>query len=242
MLCALNREHKKQLPTDRIELYEACCSLLLGRRDIERGVELTSYPVLDNSQKYFLLDDLAYWMIKNGLSEVDLKLVDERFDRKLKNLTRVSQDISATGIREFFVERTGMIREPVMGKIDFAHRTFQEYLAAKAAAYEMDTGVLLKNAHDDQWREVIILAVGVPGATKQMCEDLVKGLIIRGDKEQKYRYQLHFLAVSCLETAVELGQEIKVEVEKRLSQLVPPKDMTEAEALAAAGELAVKHL
>jgi hypothetical protein len=119
-----------------------------------------------------------------------------------------------------------MIREPVVGEIDFTHRTFQEFLAAKAASDEMDTGVLVAKAHNDQWREVIILACGL--ASKAMREEIIKGLIARGDTEQAHRYQLHLLAVSCLETSVELGQETKTEVEKRLSQLVPPKNMTDA--------------
>jgi hypothetical protein len=48
--------------------------------------------------------------------------------------------------------------------------------------------------------------------------------------------------VSCLETSVELGQGVRSAVEQRLSKLVPPKNMTDARAMAAAGELAVKYL
>jgi predicted NACHT family NTPase len=55
MLCALNRDRRQQLPANRIELYEACCSLLLERRDKERQIELIDYPVLNYSQKHRLL-------------------------------------------------------------------------------------------------------------------------------------------------------------------------------------------
>ena len=240
MLCALNRDRRQQLPADRIELYEACCSLLLERRDKESRVELTDYPALNYRQKLLLLEDLAYWMIKNEWSEVALQRVEKRIDRKLKDMPGVAQDISGFGVRRLFVERASIIREPVTGKIDFMHRTFQEFLAAKAATDEMDTGILLANAYNDQWREVIILASGI--ATKQMREELIKGLVTRGDAEKEHRSQLHLLAVSCLETSIELGQEVKTEVENRLSKLVPPRDMTDAQALAAAGELALEHL
>ena len=240
MLCALNRDRRQHLPADRIELYEACCLLLLERRDKERRVDLTDYPALNYRQKRLLLEDLAYWMIKNNWSQVALELVDERFERKLKDMPGIVQNISGSGVRRLFVERSGIIREPVTGQIDFTHRTFEEFLAAKAAVDEMDVGLLKTNAHNDQWREVIILASGL--ATKQMREELIKGLITRGDEEKEHRYQLHLLAVSCLETAIELEPQVKAEVEKRLSKLVPPRNVTDAKALAAAGELAVKYL
>ncbi len=74
MLCALNRDRRQQLPADRIELYEACCLLLLERRDKERKVDLSEYPVLSYRQKRLLLEDLAYWMMKNNYSEAALVL------------------------------------------------------------------------------------------------------------------------------------------------------------------------
>jgi len=242
MLCALNRERGQQMPKDRIELYEACCSLLLERRDQKRNVDLTDYPALQlhYRQKRRFLEDLAYWMIKNGWSELSRQLVDERFARKLTEMQGVPQDVSGVAIRRLFVERTGIIREPVVGQIDFVHRTFQEFLAAQVASDEMDIGVLVANAHNDQWREVIILACGL--ASVPMRETLIRDLINAGDRKKKYRQRLHLLSVSCLDTSIDLGQKVKAEVEKRLGNLVPPKNMTDAISLAAARELAVKYL
>jgi hypothetical protein len=64
MLCALNRDRRQQLPADRIELYEACCSLLLERRDKERRIELTGdYPSFNYRQKRLLLEELSYLVV-----------------------------------------------------------------------------------------------------------------------------------------------------------------------------------
>jgi predicted NACHT family NTPase len=49
------------------------------------------------------------------------------------------------------MERSGLLREPAAGRVDFVHRTFQEYLAAKAAVDNDEIGQLVANAHDDQW-------------------------------------------------------------------------------------------
>jgi Leucine-rich repeat (LRR) protein len=242
MLCALNRERQTQLPSDRIELYEACCRMLIERRDAERGISLADYPahILTYTQRYALLADLAYWLMKNGWSEIEVERADERFSRKLINMLGIQQGISGADVRRFLAERTSIIREPLVDHIDFTHRTFQEYLAARAVAEEGDIGVLIQQAHNDQWREVIILTPGCVNGKDR--EKLLLELIKRGDVEKEHRYHLHLLAVACLESAIQLEGPLKRDIEDRLSQIVPPKDMTDAQALAAAGELAVEHL
>lgn len=242
MLCALNRERRQQLPVNRLELYKACCSLLLERRDLESHIDLSDYPPLHYNQKERLLENLAYWMLKENISEVASSVADKHFSSKLANMPNVPLDTTGALVRRLFVERAGIIREPVAGQIDFTHRTFQEFFAAQAALDAGDIEVMVANAHNDQWREMIILAAGL--ASRPLCERLINGLIRQGDNAQKKGQQhlLHLIAVSCLETAIELGQEIRVKVERRLSQLVPPKNTIDAQALAAAGEMAVKHL
>ena len=65
-------------PSDRIELYEACINMFI-RRDIERQVSLEDYVKISDRQKRALLADFAYWLIKNGWSEIELGKADERF-------------------------------------------------------------------------------------------------------------------------------------------------------------------
>ena len=109
MLCALNRERRRQLPINRIELYKACCSLLLDRRDKDRQVDLSDYLPLSYSQKLRLLEDLAYDMVRSGLSEREISKVDKGFARKLANMPGLAPDTDVERVRKFFVERTGMI-------------------------------------------------------------------------------------------------------------------------------------
>ena len=94
-------------------------------------------------------------------------------------------------MRQYFVERASLLREPVHDRVDFTHRTFQEFLAAQAALNENTIGELLKHAHNDQWRELIILAAGK--ARPKECKQLLQGLITRGNKSSRRRHQLHLL-------------------------------------------------
>lgn len=240
MLCALSRDRRRHLPINRIELYRACCDLLLERREKESRIDLRDYPALGLGQKERLLQDLAYWMLQENLTEVDKAQVDARFSAQLSNMVGIAHEITGTDVRRFFVERAGIIREPVEGRIDFTHRTFEEFYAAQALIQASSVQALVANALLDQWREVIILFAGL--ASQAVSEQLIAGLLQRGDNEPAYRHSLHSLAVSCLETVIQLRPEIRAEVEKRLKKIVPPKNITEAKAVAAAGDLAVKYL
>ncbi|MGB0386920.1 MAG: NACHT domain-containing protein [Ardenticatenaceae bacterium] len=239
MLCALNRNRRQQLPSDRIQLYEACIQMLLERRDIERRVALKAYPRLSYRQMRTLLDDFAYWMLDNGYSQSTSQDADQQFERKLAHMLRL-EGVEACDVRRFFVERSGILQEPISGQLNFTHRTFQEFLAAQAALDKGNLGALVRNAYDDQWHQVIILAAGL--ANKRERETLIRRLTKLGDQNSKRRATLHLLAVACLETATELDPTLQQQVQTRLTKLVPPQNMEEAEALAAAGELAVPFL
>jgi len=156
MLCALHRDRHSQLPSDRIELYEACCHMLIERRDIERKVRLTEYPTLQYRQKKAILEDLAYWMLKNNWALVSSSRAKEHLTTTIEHMPGIPTTTLSDGVLKLLVERSGVVREPVQGQLDFTHRTFQEFLAARAILDAGDLGLLLQNAARDQWREVIV--------------------------------------------------------------------------------------
>lgn len=241
MICALHRDRKQQIPNDRVELYEACSRTLIERRDLERGIELSDYLKLSYRQKNLLLKDLAYWFLNNGWTSVPVARAEERIKIKLGNMPSISEDANASDVIRLFLDRCGMIRKPLPDQIDFTHRTFQEFLAAQAALDEGDIGALIKNAHDDQWRETVILAAGI-ATNKKDREEIIRGVIRRGDRDRKTPHQLYLLAMACIDASDELGGDLITLAHERLSKLVPPKTLKEADNLASAGELAVPYL
>jgi Leucine-rich repeat (LRR) protein len=178
-------------------------------------------------------------MLENSYASVEVARVDGHFERLIPQL-RLSPTMTGAMLREFFVGRAGLLREPVMGIIDFAHRSFQEFLAAREALAEDDIGVLITKAHDDQWREVILVAVGL--ARPREREELLRGLMDRGDREPHNRAYLHLLAVACLETSGRLEPEITKAAIERAQQLVPPQDADTARLIAGAGDAIVPLL
>lgn len=239
MLCALHYERNMQLPADRSELYEACCSMLLERRDSEREIDVENYPKLSYKQKRVLLDDLAYWMMKNKYVSVEKWQVIPRIQQKLNNM-HFTSTFSEEIVISFLVERSGIIREPTPDSIDFIHRTFQEYMAASAASAEGDWGFLLDRASDDQWQETIILSAGF--SNKKHADYFVRSLLKKREEISEKKHKFDLLAISCLETVIEISSDVRSEVEERLNSLIPPKRRDQVKPLAAAGELAISYL
>jgi NACHT domain len=236
MLCALHRERSEQLPQDRMELYRVALEMLLERRDVDRRI--AGSERLPLKEKQLLLRDFAYWLVLNNYIDAEQATAIERVARKLASMPRVDDDPSVAF--RYLLERSGVLRAPVEGRVDFVHRTFQEYLAAAEAIEQDHVGLLTERAHLDQWREVVILAAG--HATLRQREVLLRGLLQRGEREPEHRHRLHLLAVACLETSPEVPAELTAELRGVLSRLVPPKSMPEAQAVASAGQLAVPLL
>ncbi len=229
LLCALNREHRAALPSNRMELYDVALKMLLARRDPER--RLPALLGLDYTKQVLLLADLAYWLIRNGHSDVAVPRAISRLRERITLMSnlRTTEDT----LYQHLLERSGLLREPVVGRVDFIHRTFQEYLAAKAAVDADDIGQIVANAHLDQWHEVVIMAAG--HATFTQREELLAGLLARADEEPVRRDALVLLAMASLGTSAELSASRRAEIERRAATLLPPNSVEVAKSFALAG-------
>ena len=229
LLCALNHHLRSQLPRRRSEIYGRALSMF-DQRDRSRRI-VTGDVLLDLTAKTRLLGDLALWMIRNGESEVNAEAVTSLLDRSLSSLPDVTHNPEA--VFRVLLERSGLLREPAFGRVDFVHRTFQEYLAAWTAVYGDVIGELLQNSGDDQWREVLVMAAGQ--ANRPQTTQLIQGLLKR-TLNASLRIQRHLLAVACLEEVRSLDPKLRRSVEETIPNLLPPRSMEQAEQLSKAGE------
>ncbi|MGW0837596.1 NACHT domain-containing protein [Streptomyces prunicolor] len=236
LICALHRERRGFLPRGRKALYDAALSMLLERRDRER--ELT--VELDEESQVELLQRLAYWLIRNGRAEMDRTDALNQLERLLPSMPYVSAQGSPEEILRQLLDRSGLLREPAAGAVDFVHRTFQDYLGARAAVEERDFDVLVEHAHLDQWEDVVRMAVA--HARPDERARILRGLVGRGDREEGFRRRLHLLAMACLEHAAKLDPGVRDEVERRAGELIPPRNAYEAEKLAELGPIVLELL
>ncbi|MFJ5305758.1 NACHT domain-containing protein [Streptomyces sp. NPDC088350] len=236
LICALHRERRGFLPRGRKALYDAALSMLLERRDRERELTVN----LDEESQVELLQRLAYWLIRNGRAEMDHTDALNQLERLLPSMPYVAAQGSAEEILRQLLVRSGLLREPAAGTVDFVHRTFQDYLGARAAVEERDFDVLVEHAHLDQWEDVVRMAVA--HARPDERARILRGLMERGDREEEFRGRLHLLAMACLEHAAKLDPEVRNEVERRAAELIPPRNYREARALAELGSIVLELL
>jgi len=203
---------------------------MFDQRDRTRNISVGDI-VLDLAAKTRLLADLALWMIRNGESEIDWEIATGLIARSLSSLPGSAYEPQK--VLRMLLERSGLLREPALAHLDFVHRTFQEYLAAWAAVYGDVIGELIRNAHDDQWREVLVMAAGQ--ANEPQTNRLIKGLL-RPVSSTAVTIQRLLLAVACLDEVRSLKSELRQAVEEKIPSLLPPRSMDQAELLSKAGE------
>ncbi|WP_242902229.1 NACHT domain-containing protein [Actinomadura terrae] len=233
MLCALNLD-RESLPRNRMALYAATLDMLLETRDAKRGIP----SPLERDQKVRILQDLAWHLSHSGRVELSKWTVEKLIADRLASMPQIR--LSAGSVLELLLQRSGVIREPVPGRIDFVHRTVQEYLAAKQAADLGDMDLLIYNAHLDAWRETVLMAAG--HANEPLRRELISGILTRAAAKPRHARALRLVAVSCLETLPSVPDDLRADLDRCLDALSPPRSVAAARSLATVGEPALARL
>lgn len=231
LICALHRERRGYLPTGRKELYDAALTMLLARRDRERGMGALEGAELGEEAQLEILQRLAYALVLSGRTEMDQETAEGIVERCLP--TVAGQGDARTVLRDLLL-RSGLLRQPADGVVDFVHRTFQDYLGARYAVEEGHLDVLTSHADDTQWEDVIRMAVAHARPRERVV--VLRQLLAREDP------RLTLLALVCLEHATALDPAVRAEVESRSAALIPPRTTADAHTLADAGPLVLELL
>nr|WP_158846475.1 hypothetical protein [Saccharothrix deserti] len=235
MLCALNLGRSSELPQSRMELYRAALTMLLDLRDAERQIT----GMLTGTEKTVLLRDLAWRLIQGNRSEFPIARATEFVSHKLRSVPGV--DLGADAVLTHLLERSGVLREPVPGRVDFVHRTFQEYLAASEATELEHVETLAGNAHLDTWRETIVMACG--HGKRSQTKALLTQILDRADDEPPYARRLRLLAAACLETVTDVDADVHERIDTVIRErLAPPRSMKETRSLASLGHRVLRYL
>lgn len=110
LLCALHRDRRRQLPDNRMELYDAALQMLLDRRDREREIP-DDEVILSYTDKRTLLRELALWLIENGWSDASADRVRDQIARQLTRMGHITATPDA--VHRHLMDRSGLLRDPM---------------------------------------------------------------------------------------------------------------------------------
>ncbi|GAA2114557.1 NACHT domain-containing protein [Streptomyces synnematoformans] len=239
MLCAMHLNRGRQLPRDRMELYRNALHTLVHDRDADRNVPSAADSRLSLGDKLVILRDLAWRLSDNNRSEIDVERATGYVAAKLRGMRHL--DVLDGGeVLGQLRQRSGILRSPAEDRIDFVHRTFQEYLAAEEAAEEDRIGNLVGRAHLDLWRETIIMTAGHANARQR--EELLDGILDRAEGEPRHARTLRLLAAACQETLPSVSEGLADRLDEAVTALLPARRKTDPPALAAVGPTLLRWL
>lgn len=239
MLCAMHLNRGRQLPRDRMELYRNALHTLVHDRDADRNVPSAVDSKLSLSDKLVILRDLAWRLSDNNRSEIPVEQAAVHVGAKLRAMRHLD-GMEGGQVLDQLRHRSGILRSPAEARLDFVHRTFQEYLASSEAAEEDRMGNLVERAHLDLWRETVIMAAGHANARQR--EELLGGILDRADREPRHARVLRLLAASCQETLPVVPDGLAGRLEDAVSCLLPARRPTDPPALAAVGSSLLRRL
>ncbi|NUS14378.1 MAG: DUF2075 domain-containing protein [Streptomyces sp.] len=232
VLCAAYDNGRGQLPRTRAELYMTVVARLLRRRGAEQVIPVT--PALDWSEEEQAdhLGELAYWMIRNGQSTVSYDQARRVLDSAARRMTRAPDP---NEVLTYHLTQSGVLRSPVEVAVDFAHVLFRDYLAARCLVANGDYGLLVEHAHDVQWRDVFLCAVGL--ARPQDRSSLLELVLERAGaaRQREDALPLYLLAAAGLAEADGIDPQLADAIRACVEDQLPPRTAEEAAAFASLG-------
>jgi predicted NACHT family NTPase len=165
LITMISEIHRGQvdLPKRRIELYSKIFDVLLGTRPSVKGNQLS----LTAEQNCAILQSLAIQLVQLDRTQFSLA---EATPWIQDCLTRCAKDkpLEPQLFWEEMRDGAGILQEQELGVYEFAHQTFQEFLAAKQLYEEEHEALLFKQLTNDRWEEVICFYAALGNATSLM--------------------------------------------------------------------------
>lgn len=239
LICFVNFDRDGFVPDERGELYSIAIDALVERRDRERGIH--QGLELSKAQKIKLLGYISDYFWMRSSSQVPAKDVSEFLKEYLPGVglevTQAPDLVDALG------QRSHILRSPSEGYLDFSHKTFMEFFLARRIVDLNLRERVLENWTDPDFREVLyfIFALATPIFLRSILDDLIDEGSQLPHGSEALRYAAIVLQTATSEAA-EIDPEQRAKISELLTNILPPKSNSEADALARTGDAIVEPL
>lgn len=192
------------LPGKRVELYKEICQVLLEKR--QRAKNIADPFPLTATQKQSVLQVLAFELMQQKTREFNLSDGIDLIKDKLA-------DVAASGANpEEFIQQvrdvSWLLVEKEVGVYEFAHLSFQEYLAAVQIKESNQENLLIGNINLSWWAETIRLY-----AAQSNASNLIRAVLAMPSPS----VEVMALAYDCLEESLSVNPDVRQQLEQRLN-------------------------
>ncbi|WP_328944047.1 NACHT domain-containing protein [Streptomyces sp. NBC_00250] len=236
VICALHRLREGFLPETRWALYDSALQMLLGTRDDRRRIDAPDGIRMSVEEHRQLLQRLAAWLVRGGQTEFTREQALHRLNRALPGMPQVAAQGTPDQILTHLLNRSGLLQERTDDVFQIAHRTFQDFLAAKEFVEDDLVSELLRHAWEEQWHDVLLLAAG--HCSRRELPVLVEGLLTAAGStasDWDLRTTLYVLAALCAQHAAWLSEPVRDRVRDGVTSVMPPRSPEQVYELARLG-------
>jgi hypothetical protein len=142
---------KKPLPKRQVDLYQRICTLQLEDRPAAKGIPLL---LSNGEQRQSVLQRLALTMLKAEQCEISQS---QALDWIQEPLDRFTDQADPQKFLQEMVEVVELLAEKATGLYEFAHLSFQEYLAATELKQQNQIDLLAQNLSNSRWSQTLLL-------------------------------------------------------------------------------------
>jgi hypothetical protein len=195
MIATIHR-YRSMLPDRRVDLYKEICEVFLGKRLQAQNLDLELAP----TQKQSVLQPLAY---QSMLNQQQVISSEDALTWISEPLASISQQMDEAAFLRQIEESSGLLLERESGSYSFAHKTFQEYLAAMHIRDERLESDLIAKVEDPWWHETILLY-----AAQKDASDILEACFLSGNPS----IRALSLAKECLREAHSIKPAVRAKV------------------------------
>jgi hypothetical protein len=194
--------YRGTLPGRRVELYGEICDVLLGRRQEAKG--LPPDP-LTAAQKQTVLQVLALKTMQRKKRR--FKIVTACLLIRPTLQMMAGHDVDPEKFLKQIEYVSGLLVEQEQGVYEFAHKSFQEYLAAVQIKHWNQEVLLTRYIDNDWWEETIRLYAALGDASYIIQSALARNTV-----------DTLILAYDCLQEALIVQPDVRQQLEATLAQ------------------------
>ncbi|TBR56403.1 hypothetical protein B4U84_29830 [Westiellopsis prolifica IICB1] len=207
-MIATIHSYRGALPGRRVELYAEICDVMLGRRQEFKGIP----DSLSAKQKKVVLQVLALELMEQNTRDFSPESGSCIIQAELAKL--VENNLKPEAFIENIENVCGLLVEREKDEYEFAHKSFQEYLAAVQIKEANKEQFLISKINNDWWHETIRLYAAQSNATNIIRTALANPTVVSLK-----------LAFDCQEEGLKVEPEVRQQLTEKLEAGLESNDL-----------------